>query len=569
MGFSIIIGILDGFGLTMFLPLLQMVNSSSNVEAESLGKLKFLIDFITDSGMPLSLLSILIFMSIFFLAKGLLQYVAGIYKVNIQEWFIQRIRFQNVRGLNSISYKYFVKSDIGRIQNTITGEVDRVAIAYVNYFAGIEYGILVAVYMAFAFSIDAQFAILVTIGGILTNFLYKNLYKNTRGVSHNLTGQNNAFQSLIIQNVTNYKYLKATGSLNKYGSKLEESILDIKESNKKIGKLDALLTSGREPILIVVVVSVIYIQTSIFGSELGPILISLLFFYRALGYLMQMQFRWNKFLAHSGSLENIKLFGKELKEHKESFGEVSLNTNFNEIALSEVSLSYDDIKVLNNISLTIHKNETVAFVGESGSGKTSLINIVAGLVPVSKGEYFINDVNSKDLNISTLQSKIGYITQDPVIFNDTIFNNITFWGEHSEENLARFKDVAKKAAILDFIDNLPEKELTVLGNNGVNLSGGQRQRISIARELFKNVELLILDEATSALDSETEKEIQNNIDELKGSYTILIVAHHISTIKNADKIVVMQNGQISNIGSFSELLLKSSYFKNLVELQGI
>lgn len=566
---SIFIGILDGFGLTMFLPLLQMVNDSSTVDPEALGNLRFLTDFIENMGMSLNLISVLSFMTIFFLAKGLVQYFAGIYGVNIREWFIEKLRLSNINGLNNLAYKYFVMSDVGRIQNTLTGEVDRVAASYFNYFKALEFGVLVMVYMAFAFRIDPQFAVLVTVGGILTNFLYKSLYKNTKNVSRTLTGENNVFQSLIIQNVSNYKYLKATGSLNSYGNKLKESVIRIRNSNKTIGKLDALLFAGREPILIFVVVTVIYIQTSLFGSELGPILLSLLFFYRALNYLMQMQARWNKFLAVSGSLENMTSFGKELKANKESNGKIILDQNIQNLELSDISFYYNQTQILKNISLNINKNETVAFVGESGSGKTTLVNIIAGLLPLESGEYSIDGKPINTINLSSLQERVGYITQDPVIFNDTVFNNITFWGEESEANKKRFWTAVKQAAIFDFINELPNKEQTVLGNNGVNLSGGQRQRISIARELFKDVEILILDEATSALDSETEKAIQKNIEDLKGNYTILIVAHRISTIKNADRIVVMKDGEITNVGSFYNLVEQSRYFKKLVELQEI
>jgi subfamily B ATP-binding cassette protein MsbA len=569
LGFSIFIGVLDGFGLSMFLPLLQMVGNPSAANSEDLGKLGFLVDYINSIGLPFTLLTVLALMAIFFLSKGMVQYFAGVYKVNVQEWFMKKIRIQNIKGLNNLNYEYFVKSDIGRIQNTLTGEVDRMIASYFNYFKAFEYGILVTVYMGFAFWIDAQFAFLVTIGGILTNFLYTKLYKNTKGISRTLTGENNVFQSLIIQNVSNFKYLKATGSSEKYGKKLEESVYRIKDSNTRIGKLDALLTAGREPILIAVVVSVIYIQTAFFGSDLGPIILSLVFFYRALSYLMQMQTRWNKFLAVSGSLENMTLFGKELRAHREEKGSQQLSEQIQTLKLSNVDFQYDDARVLKNIDLKIKRNETIAFVGESGSGKTTLVNIISGLLPVNKGIYQINGIESSKLDLDTLQTKIGYITQDPVIFNDSLFNNVTFWAEPTHRNMERFWLAIKQAAVLDYAEGLPERENSILGSNGVNLSGGQRQRISIARELYKEVEILILDEATSALDSETEKAIQKNIDQLKGKYTILIVAHRISTIKNADRIVVMKNGEISNVAGFDSLVEESPYFKRLVQLQEI
>ena len=567
-GFSFFVGILDSLGLTMFIPLLTLVEKSGTVEPETLGDFSFLLEFLENYNIPLNMIAVLAFMVCLFLLKGLVQYFAGVYRVKVLNWFVKQIRIQNIKNLNRLSYKYFISSDVGRIQNTLTGEVDRVAVSFTNYFLALQSGVMVLVYMTFAFQLDSQFALLVTVGGILTNFLYKTLYKNTKGYSRTLTGENSVFQNLIIQHVANYKYLKATGSLKRYGEKLCQSVNKIEKSNKKIGQLDALLTATREPLLIIVVVVVIYIQTTFFGSDLGPILTSLIFFYRALSFLMLMQARWNKFLGVSGSLENMQSFLKELKANKEKKSKNPVNHVVARLSLDNVSFYYGKTKVLKNINLNIENKETIAFVGESGSGKTTIVNIIAGLLPVDEGTYIINDQKSTDVNIVTFQEKIGYITQDPVIFNDTLYNNVTFWAE-GEESKERFWRALQQAAILDFVNELPDKEQTILGNNGVNLSGGQKQRLSIARELFKEVEILILDEATSALDSETEKEIQKNIDDLKGNYTILIVAHRISTIKNADRIVVLKKGAIESMGSFGELMETSVKFKKMVELQEV
>ena len=566
LGLSLLIGILDGLGLTMFLPLLKLVSGTASSD-EGMGKMDFLVDIIESSGFELTLVTILLVMAFFFFLKGIVQYIAAVYKVNVQQKFITDLRIKTIQGLNHLNYKYFVKSDVGRIQNTLTAEIQRVTVAYKDYFTAIQHVIMVLVYMAFAFSFNPQFAVMVSIGGLLTNFLYKNLYTKTKGASRKLTTDTNLYQSLIIQNVTNYKYLKATGSLHTYGRKLFSSVRKLEDNNKKIGKLSAVLTSAREPIVVTVVVVVIYLQTAYFGSNLGSILISLLFFYRALNYLMQMQVSWNRFLSLSGSLENVVGFEKELNRNKESYGQAASPEKIESLVLREVDFYYGETAVLRNINLDIVKNETVAFVGESGSGKTTLINILAGLFPIEKGDFLINGINSREINMPDYQNRIGYITQDAVIFNDTIYNNVTFWADRTDENLKRFNEAIHKAQIDPFIDSMPDKEQTILGNNGISLSGGQKQRISIARELFKKIEILILDEATSALDSETEKAIQENIDALKGEYTIIIIAHRISTIKNADRILEMRQGGIRHQGTFSSLYEESKYFKKLVELQ--
>jgi len=567
---SIIVGFLDACGLAMFLPLLEFADGNSNPDnttSEAMGNLGFLISWLESAGIEITIFLILSFIALFFVFKGFANYFKGIYQVTLQQLFVKKIRVDNLKSFRYLSYKYFITSDVGRIQNTLTGEVDRVARAYQTYFTAFQQGIMVAVYMGFAFFVDWKFAILVSIGGVITNYIYKSIYKNTKGASAKLTLDVHYYQGLIIQAVANFKYLKASGQLNSYSGKLESQVEFIENNNKRIGILGVILNSSREPITIIVVCAVIFIQITLLGSPLSAILISLLFFYRALSSLMQMQASWNIFLSVSGSLENMTAFTRELKQNKESQGNQEVKKFNSSIELKDAHFNYGDTNILKNINIQVNKNETIAFVGESGSGKTTLVNIISGLLPIDDGEMKIDGVDRNSIKINSFQERIGYITQDPVVFNDSVYNNVTFWAERTPENIARYQEAIEKAAIADFIEALPNKENTQLGNNGINLSGGQKQRISIARELFKDIDILILDEATSALDSDTEKAIQENIDSLKGNYTILIVAHRLSTVRNADRIVFMNSGTILDIDSFTALVDKVPTFRKMVELQ--
>ena len=300
---------------------------------------------------------------------------------------------------------------------------------------------------------------------------------------------------------------------------------------------------------------------------MGAILISLLFFYRAQSSLMGMQQSWNAFLGVSGSLENMQDFLEELEEAEEVTGKLNFDKFQSEIKCKGLSFSFGETQVLNSIDLDIPINKSIAFVGESGSGKTTLVNVLAGLLEPSGGKVLIDGQSIQSLNKTKYQKRIGYITQEAVIFNDTIYNNISFWAEKTPENLKRFYDVIEQAALTEFLQELPNKEDTLLGNNGINVSGGQKQRISIARELFKDIDILIMDEATSALDSETEKAIQESIEALQGRYTLIIVAHRLATIRNVDKIVFMHKGKIDEHGSFSDLMQRVPRFRKMVELQ--
>lgn len=569
-GLSILIGTLDGFGLTMFLPLLQMADGSTVATGEGLGDLSFIVDGFNSLGIELNIKIALLILFIFFALKGVVIYITSVLKVIINRFFISKLRITLTDLFTHYSFKKFVTSDVGRIQNSLTGEIGRVTNAYQHYSECIQQSVMILVYTIFVFMVDWRFALLVCIGGGITNLLYGSIYKKTKQLSAELTKNNSGYQGLIIQYIANFKYLKATGFLKQYATKLKNKIREIEENSKKIGVLNARVTALREPMLIGVVCLVILVHIFILKGHLASVMISLLFFYRALTALMNLQNRYNSFLGVSGSLDNITKFEKELKQGAEKDGTIEFTRLSHSIEVQNVDFGYDEPNgILKQLNLKINKNQSVAFVGESGSGKTTLVNLISGLLNPNNGQIKIDGTNLNSLRKSSYQSRIGYIAQEPVIFNDTIFNNVTFWAEPTEENKIKFYDAVKRASIFEFIDSLKKKEDTLLGNNGINLSGGQKQRISIARELYKDIDILILDEATSALDSETEKEIQTNIDALKGQYTILIIAHRLSTIKNADVVYLMDKGKIIGSGNFEELVESSERFRKMVELQEI
>lgn len=567
---SVIIALLDGLGLTMFLPLLQMADGNSTAAGEGLGNLDFIIRAISALGIKLNIRTALMMLFVFFLLKGVIVYTASTFKVKISQYFASTLRINLTNLFTRYSFKAFISSDIGRIQNSFTGEIARITGAYTNYSDCIQQLVMVIVYLGFVFMVDLKFAILVCIGGVLSNFFFRNLFKKTKKQSVQLTKNNSNFHSLIIQYITNFKYLKATGFVNLYAKKLILGIKSVEYNNTQIGILNAQTTALREPFMIGIVCVVILLQVVYLGGNLGAIMISLLFFYRALTALMAFQNKYNNFLGASGTLDNIVNFEIELINNEEKEGKIIIE-RFNEsVVFKNVDFGYGKSnEILKEINLTIKKNKTIAFVGESGSGKTTLVNLVNNLLKPTNGEILLDGINFNEINSNSYQSRIGYISQDPVVFNDTIYNNITFWAIRTTENNAKFQDAIKKAAIADFIEQLDLKENTILGNNGINLSGGQKQRISIARELYKDIDILILDEATSALDSETELQIQENIDSLKGNYTIIIIAHRLATIKKTDIIYLMDQGRIADIGSFKELSEKSQKFKRMVELQEV
>ncbi|HWK56120.1 MAG TPA: ABC transporter ATP-binding protein [Parapedobacter sp.] len=560
-------GLLDGFGLAMFIPLFQMIDGEGGSGQDENSGVGFLVNAIQGIGIELTLTNTLSLLIVFFVLKGVVAYINHNYEVILKEAFIKQIRYDIVEGLTRMQFKSFVSADVGRIQNTATGEVNKLSDAYATYFDTIQQGVLITVYMTFAFTIDASFAVLITIGGVLTNFLFTRIFNVTKRFSAIVTGVAHRYQGLVIQFVASFKYLKSTGSVSKMENIVKDTVVDLQVNNRRMGRMYALSTAVREPLLIVIVAVVIYLQINFFGGNLGGVIVSLLFFYRALAAVILMQSSYNHFLAVSGSLDNMVAFDNELKRNCEDDGDVLLEKVHGQIIMDDVSFGYGNKTILRNIDLTVNANETLAVVGESGSGKTTLINVLIGLLPSNSGRITVGGIDLARLNKATFRNRIGYIAQEPVVFNDTIFNNVTLWDLPNEGNRTRFFHALEQASLDEFVLGLPDKEETLLGNNGINISGGQKQRISIARELYKDIDILILDEATSALDSETEQNIQHYINKLKGQFTILIIAHRLSTIRNADRIAVLSHGEIIAIDSFDNLKGNSQHFKKMLDFQ--
>ncbi len=237
------------------------------------------------------------------------------------------------------------------------------------------------------------------------------------------------------------------------------------------------------------------------------------------------------------------------------------------IELKNVSFNYqaDEKSVLKNINLIIPKGETVALVGESGGGKSSLIKLIQRLYDVSEGSILWDETDLRVAKIQSLKKQIALVTQETVLFNDTIRYNISYGKPEATE--AEIQEAARIAFAKDFIEELPKGFETIVGERGIFLSGGQRQRIAIARAVLTGAPVLILDEATSALDAESENLVQKALANLMQNKTSIVIAHRLSTIRRADKIVVMERGRIIETGTHSELLEKAGIYRRLYELQ--
>ncbi len=263
-----------------------------------------------------------------------------------------------------------------------------------------------------------------------------------------------------------------------------------------------------------------------------------------------------------------KRINEFLEEVPEIYNKVSIATKINGgVEFKNVSLVYDDtnITALKNISFKVDEGETLAILGKTGSGKSTIINLIARLYDVTSGEVLIDEKNIKDCNLYDVRNQIGFVPQDPFLFSDTIENNIKFGKENATEE--EIIEAAKNAVIHENIIGFKDGYKTILGERGVTLSGGQKQRTSIARAIIKNPEILIFDDCLSAVDTETEEQILSNLERVSKNKTTIIISHRVSSAKNADKIIVLDEGNIIQQGVHNQLIAEKGYYKELYEQQ--
>ena len=280
------------------------------------------------------------------------------------------------------------------------------------------------------------------------------------------------------------------------------------------------------------------------------------------GYTGEIANYINKFNISTNRIK--ELFDNE-KFATETFGTKHIKKVKGKFEFKDVHFSYKRNEVLKGVTFTVNPDETVAFVGKTGSGKTTIFNLLCKMYEVDKGEILIDNININELDKDTIRGNITVISQSPYIFNMSIKDNLKL----VKPNLTNkeMKEALKTACLYDFIESLPNKYDTILGEGGVTLSGGQKQRLAIARALVQKTEIILFDEATSALDNETQEKITKAINNMKREYTIMIIAHRLSTIINADKIFFLNNGKIECFGSHEYLLKHSKDYKKLYETE--
>ena len=558
---------MEGIGIALIIPVINY-NEISKPE----GFLSTLIyNFVDVLGLEHSLIGILYLIVFIFIFKAIIIIAQGALLSKIQVNLKSEIRLDIIQKYSKMDYLFYVNSDIGYFNNIVTIETERVVKAFLA-FSGVMAGIFyIGIYIFGGLLINYTITcVILLLSGILF-YSMKIVHKLSKSYSIAVSNNNSNIQSTLIQSIYNFKYIKATTSFDKLIKRLKKDILSLAKLEYRISLLSVITVSVGEPFAIVIICGLIFYHVTVIGGNVTEIGVLIIFLYRGFLKTLTLQSMWQRFNSLVGGVETLEKAKENLDANIERNGKISVKDVEKTIIMKNVNFAYDVKKpVLNNININIEKNKTIGIVGESGTGKTTLFDLITGLLSPQSGEIKIGGVNHLDLDKILFRSNIGYVTQEPVLFNDTISNNISLW-QHGT-NKKKYKEKITRAAKMAFCEKFILKTIngydTIIGDKGIKLSGGQKQRIAIARELFRDPEIMIFDEATSSLDTKSENYIHQSISKLKGSRIFIIISHRLSTIKDCDYIYVLSEGNIVEKGTFNQLYVgNSGVFRNMCESQ--
>lgn len=568
---TLLAALAEGLGIVMLLPLLQSLDGMQMEAPSGIGQV--LANVLGWLGLADSMVAVLLIIGSFFLLKGLFLFLASSYKVYLRAQLMRELKGQLFDHYSRMSYLHYVSRDTGHFINIINGQINGFLAAFGGMLKLGTTLIKTAIYFGLAFVVAWRFGLMaVVLGGILlVLFRWLNLYVRT--LSRQSSREAGHLSKLLIQSLQAFKYLASTAQGGHLRTGVMASIRRLTGYQARLGIAASFTQSIREPIAVTFVILIVLAQLVWFEQPLGPMIVSILLFYRGLGAVLSIQKAWQKVVSRIGSLELVRDEFNEQIRQREPDGTREIGPLTHGVELRDVHFAYNKEHgdVLAGVSLTIPVRTSVALVGESGAGKSTLVDLLTAMLKPYHGQVMIDGVSGEEIQLASWRRQIGYVSQETVVFDDTIANNICLWqGDVASDEILfeRVREAARQAHIAHFIEEMPNAYHTRVGDRGVRLSGGQRQRLFIARELFKRPNLLILDEATSALDSESERAIQQSIDELKGRITVVIIAHRLATIRNVDYVYVLDKGRIIEGGTYDVLRnTENSRFSGLVAMQ--
>jgi len=504
-----------------------------------------------------------------FLLKGVFDYGQAYLMNYVGLKVVADLREKLYNHLQTLSLSFFTKTPTGTLISRITYDVNLIQASVSNAVTGLlKDAFTVLGLTGVIFYRNWKLALIAFVVFPLAIFPIKEFGKRLRKFSHKSLQRFGSLTTFLHETITGNRIVKAF-NMEEYENRrfAQENDRFFKIILKRV-KIRAIshplieLLGGIGVALIVWVGGFSVIRGDLTPGTFFSFMTALLMLYAPIRDLSRVNLEVQEGLAAATRVFELLDTISDIKEEEEA---IPLPPISKEIDLQNVNFKYEEETVLKDISLRVKAGEVIALVGMSGAGKTTLVNLLPRFYDVEDGQIHIDGIDIRKVTLKSLRDQMGLVTQQTILFNDTVRNNIAYGRQNCSDQ--EIIEAARAANAHDFIQRLSQGYDTIIGEQGVKLSGGERQRISIARALLKNAPILILDEATSSLDSDSETEVQKALDQLMKGRTVFVIAHRLSTIRNAHRIIVISEGQIVEEGTHEELIVLNGEYRRLFDLQ--
>jgi len=563
--FGLLSGLAEGIGINLLIPLFYFVVDKQNNNSDFVSGIVEKVFGMLH--LTFNLKYLLIFIATLFIFKAIFKVFLDFINIKITSDYEEKTRTKLFSNTMSASWPYLLKQKLGHLEAILLIDIPNSTDLLRNLSNLIVFSTTLIIYALIALNISFYISLAGLVIGFFIFVGFRPLFIKIKNISKNFVKTNKSVAHLINENLIGMKTVKATATGNQVIERGKNYFVFLRKLAVKTAIIKSLTTSFIQPLSLVficVTFAIMYKSPNFNIAILGAIVYLI---QRIFIYIEQIQKSLHTVTALVPFLGSVIEYEKDSARNFESISGAKDFQFKNELILSDLYFSYDEEKnIIDGINFSVKRGELLGLIGPSGVGKTTLVDLLLRLFLPTKGSILIDGLNINEIDLYQWRQKVGYVSQDVFLMNDSIKNNIKFYNNLLIDE--EIETAAKMANIFEYIQTLPDKFETIIGERGVLLSAGQRQRIAIARILAREPEILILDEATSSLDNESEQQIQKVIEGLKGKITVITIAHRLTTVKNCDRLLVLDKGRIFEEGKPDDLLNnKDSYFYKVNNLK--
>ncbi|QQG42911.1 MAG: ABC transporter ATP-binding protein [Candidatus Giovannonibacteria bacterium] len=556
---SFLSSVLEGIGINAVIPLFSFLNNGAggtDIISRMIGK------FFNFFYLPFTLQYLVLFIVVVFVIKAIVFFAASFIAAKTTSEFARRKRSLLFSQTLFADWPYLTKHKLGYLDQILTTYINNSSalFSYVSSLIIVAANLLI--YIVLAVNISATVAFAAFFLALASFYVFRPLFRKNAAASSEMSAIFKDVAHFINESILGIKTIKSIEAKDKIAERADNYFDRLKELDIRITLASILTSALIQPLaLFFIMAALLYFYMSDQGLNMASFAVIVYAINKIFTQAQQGQSFFHSVISYEPYLRGLMHYENEIRGRKEKdLGERDFNFR-DRLEFNNVHFTYGASygPVLNGINFFIKKGEMAGLIGPSGVGKTTIVDLILRLLEPQRGAITLDGVDIYNLKLKEWRTRVGYVSQDIFLMNDTVENNIKFYGENVTDD--DMIEAARMANIFDFIESLPEKFKTFVGERGIQLSVGQRQRIALARVLARHPEILLLDEATSSLDNESEILIQKSIEGLRGKITVLAIAHRLSTVKASDKLIALDAGKIIEEGSPAMLLKnEDSYF---------